>query len=210
MAVRVALLSGGKDSLYAAMKYWPPDYGVVLVYEFPLPSPHLVNLGSTLNTLLLTGIPVLVVKLEKGREFEQTVDFLRRLSVDELIAGDVYIEDHLKYMEKVASEAGAVLREPLWGEDPEELVYRIIGEEGFEVIVTGADKRILEWLGKKLSKDNVEEFVEYAKKSGVDPLGEKGEYHTLVLRSPVHREPLPSPRPIELISRNGYWVLRVA
>ena len=38
---------------------------------------------------------------------------LQRLGADEIVAGDVYVEDHLRYMESVAAEAGARLREPL-------------------------------------------------------------------------------------------------
>lgn len=63
--------------------------------------------------MLLANIPVLVVKLNKGREFDETVDTLRRLNVDTIIAGDVYIEEHLSYIEKIAKEVGATLVEPL-------------------------------------------------------------------------------------------------
>lgn len=204
----VAFLSGGKDSLYAAMQRWPIDMGVFLVYEFPRPSPHLVNLGKSIETLLLTGISVVVKRLPRGREREETIRLLRGLGVDEIVAGDVYVEDHLRYMEGVAEEVGASLYEPLWGMDPEELLYKEM-EAGIVSLVTGADKRLGSWVGRMLSKESVDELVSDAKRLGLDPLGEQGEYHTLVINSPMHVEQL-SYRVCERFEHgSGYVLLRV-
>jgi len=187
---RIALLSGGKDSLYAASKFWPPDLGLILVYEFPVPSPHLLNLGKSIETILLTSLNVVVTRLTKGKEREETIGILKRLNATEIIAGDVYVEDHLKYMENIAKEVGATLREPLWGRDPEELVYEIIDKWEVNALITGIKGCMKDWIGKVLSKDTVDSFVLDAKKCDYDPLGERGEYHTLVLRSPLHRSNL--------------------
>ena len=209
MGVRVALLSGGKDSLYAALHYWPPDYGLVLIYDFPEPSPHLVNLGVSLETLALTGIPVVVARLRRGREREDTVGVLERLGASELVAGDVYIEDHLRYLEGVAADAGASLREPLWGRDPEELAFEIF-ERGFKALVIGVHGRLLHWLGEKVDSSNVAALVDDARRRSLDPLGERGEYHTLVLESPVHQAPLADPVRVEVEDHGSMWILRLA
>lgn len=205
---RVALLSGGKDSLYAAIQHWPPDYGLILDYKFPVPSPHLLNLGSSVKTLLLTGIPIIVARLAKGREREDTISVLKKLEASELIAGDVYIEDHLNYMEGIASDVGAVLREPLWGRDPEELTYEIY-EGGFTTMIIGVKQSLLAWIGKEINSSNLEEFIESANRRGIDPLGEKGEYHTLVLHSPVHKTPLQKPGISSLENHLDSWILRL-
>ncbi len=187
--MRVAMVSGGKDSLYAALKAWPIDLGLLLMYEFPIPSPHLINLGKSVETLLLAGIPVAVLKLRKGRERDLTAGFLRMLGVDELIAGDVYVEDHLKYMEGLARDVGCGLREPLWGASTDELTREVF-REGFKALIIGADSRLREWVGKELSGEVVEDFISSAKEVGADPLGEMGEYHTLVIDSPLHERGL--------------------
>jgi len=205
--LRVAMLSGGKDSLYAAFKSWPVDLGLLLVYEFPRPSPHLVNLGKCVETVLATRIPVVVLKLRKGRERDETVRLLSSLGADEVVAGDVFIEDHLKYMEALAGAAGAKLLEPLWGMNTEELMYRIF-EEGFKAVILGAEARLEEWVGRELNTCSVREFVEVAKGLGVDPLGERGEYHTLVVDSPLHERSVK----YDVVRRevfNGYVVLKV-
>ncbi len=204
---RVALVSGGKDSFYAAMLEKPLDHLVILVYEFPRPSPHLVNLQKSLETVRYLGAPVTIAWLPRGREFEATVKLLESLGANVLIAGDVYIEDHLRYMERVAAAAGAKLREPLWGADPEELLYREI-ESGIRTLIIGCESRLKDWLGVEIGLENVSVFAEHAKRLGFDPLGERGEYHTLVTRSPLHKYRL-GYSVAGRMEVNGYAVLRL-
>jgi len=118
------LFSGGKDSVYAALLEWPVDIFVTFVHEFPRPSPHLLNLPKVVELANALGVPLAILKVDRGRELEQEAAFLRKLGVSELVAGDQAVEDHLKYVERLAGEAGARLREPLWGLDPGELLLR--------------------------------------------------------------------------------------
>ena len=205
---RIAFLSGGKDSLYAALQKWPIDYGVVLVYEFPRPSPHLINLGKSIETLILTGLNVVVKRLPRGREKEETVKLLRCLGASEIVAGDVYVEDHLRYMDSLAREVGAELYEPLWGMNPEELLYKEM-EAGIVALVTGADRRLSSWIGRVLDKESAERLASEAKQLGFDPLGEQGEYHTLVINSPVHVKRLSYRVCERFVHASGYVFLRV-
>ena len=200
-------MSGGKDSLYAMLLAWPVEVALVLSYEFPRPSPHLLNLGKTVETLLLTGVPVTVVKLSRGYEREGTARALRILGATEVVAGDVYIEEHLKYMESVAAEAGASLVEPLWGEDPEELLYKEV-EAGIETLVVGCVASLSPWLGSVLNGSTVHNFAEFCRRAGVDPLGEHGEYHTLVLGSLLHSSKL-TYRSLGIEVYGDYVVLRL-
>jgi len=183
--VKIALFSGGKDSFYASVKEGSFDAYLILVYEFPNPSPHLINLGPSVMTGLLTSRPVLVKKLTKGREFNETVEFLREIGATTIIAGDVYVEEHLRYMERVAEEAGAKLKEPLWGLDPLEVLVEEV-EYGIEARIIGVIHGLEPLLGLKLSRETYHRVVEEAVKRGFDVLGEKGEYHTIVEYSPRH------------------------
>jgi len=201
------LVSGGKDSFYAVMKVGYIDIGVMLVYEFPRPSPHLINIGKSIESLLNANIPVVVKSVRKGVEKIETIDMLRRLSATEVVAGDVYIDEHLKYMEEVAKEVGATLIEPLWGEDPEDLVYKEI-EDGVEPLLIGTSNNISNWIGVELNIDNINSFIDQCKKSGIDPLGEKGEYHTLVVNSPMHIKKTRY-RKIDIVEYDDYRILIV-
>jgi len=183
------------------------DMAIMLSYEFPRPSPHLINMGKSIETHLKASIPVLVKHLRKGREKAETIEILRRLGVSEIIAGDVYVEDHLKYMEGIASEVGATLIEPLWGEDPEDLLYKEI-ESGLEVLVIGCRSSLEQWLGVEINENNITNFVESCKTSGVDPLGEGGEYHTLVVNSPIHVERVGYQK-VSFESYEDYLIIRI-
>ena len=183
--MKIALFSGGKDSLYASIKGGPVDAYLVLVYEFPDPSPHLVNLGLSVMTGLLTGRPVLVKKLMRGREFYETVEFLKAIGTNTIVAGDVYVEDHLEYMERVAKESGASLREPLWGMDPWDVLVEEMNH-GLEARIIGVLRGLEGLLGEKLSAKTYEKIADILSKKGYDVLGERGEYHTLVEYSPIH------------------------
>ncbi len=179
------MFSGGKDSFYASVKAGSFDAYLILVYEFPDPSPHLVNLGLSVMTGLLTGKPVFVKKLRRGREFNETVEFLREINASSIIAGDVYVEDHLKYMEKVARESGAELREPLWGMDPLEVLVEEM-KYGIEARIIGVIHGLEDLLGRRLTQTSFEEIARMLEKRGYDVLGERGEYHTIVEYSPRH------------------------
>jgi diphthamide synthase (EF-2-diphthine--ammonia ligase) len=175
--IRVALSSEDKDSIYAIMRVGEVDLAVVFVYEFPRPSPHVLNIGKTIETHLKMGTPVVVKALKKGFEKIETIEFLRRLRTKEIVAGDVYIEDHLRYMEDVARETGTRLIEPLWSEDLEELLYKEIGNN-IKPLLIGTVNKLEKWLGIEIRRDNVVTFAKYCKSVGIDPLGERGEYHT--------------------------------
>lgn len=202
-------MSGGKDSYYAIYRYGRKiDLGLMLVYEFPRPSPHLLNIGKSVETILLSKIPIVVVKLTKGKEFVETVEFLKKLDVDTIIAGDVYVEEHLNYMEKLAKEIGASLIEPLWGFDSIDLLYKEL-EDNVKPLLIGCVNGLSEWLGVELGLNNVDIFIEKSLKLGIDPLGEKGEYHTIVLSGPLHTSIL-SYKIIGIEKYDGYVIMRLS
>ncbi|MEZ0320037.1 MAG: ATPase [Pyrobaculum sp.] len=177
--MKVALYSGGKESVYAALKEWPVDLFLFLIYDFPRPSPHLLNLPVAVR-LGSEMAPVVVKRLTKGREFQEKAELLKKLGAEVIVAGDVDVDEHLKYMEKLAGEVGAELREPLWGQDHLELLYKEVEELRF--LVVGSRARNL--LCVEVGRENVEEFVKLVREAGVDPLGEYGDYHSQVLEAP--------------------------
>ncbi len=190
MGLKVALYSGGKESLYASMLEWPIDLYLVLIYEFPRPSPHLINLHAVISSATLTGRPIYVVKLTKGKEFIETVETLKNLNANVIVAGDVLIEEHLKYMENLASESGAKLKEPLWNVDTSELLIKEV-EAGIEYIITGISAKVpTKWLCTYVNRDNAYDLLNDALKHDFDPIGEYGEYHTQVINSPLFNNKL--------------------
>ena len=183
--MKIALFSGGKESYYASIIGGPVDAYVMFIYEFPEPSPHIVNMGLSVMTGILTGKPVFVKKLTKGKEFDESVEFLRGLGVTSITAGDVGIEEHLKYMERLAKEVGAELKEPLWAMNSEEVLIKEV-EYGIEALIIGIVRNLSNYLGFVINKENYETMLSVFKQNNYDAIGERGEYHILVLNSPNH------------------------
>ncbi len=178
MGLKAALFSGGKDSVHAALIEWPVDLFVTFVYEFPRPSPHLINISKVVELAGAMSTPLVVLRVHRGKEKEEEAGLLRSLGVSRIVAGDQNVEDHLKYMEEMAGMAGAELREPLWGMDPEKVLEDELEEMSF--IVIGAEDRIRDLVCTRVDARTSREFLRSLRERGIDPIGEAGEYHSLV------------------------------
>jgi diphthine-ammonia ligase len=180
------LFSGGKDSLYAI--YLTEKQGVKvehlisLIPSLPMPSPHAENIEAIKMLTRSMKKNLTIVDFNKEESFIQV---LKDLQVDALVAGDIFVEAHLTGLQDVCNKVGLKLLEPLYGRDTSELFHEIFSS-GFKAYITGVDLNFLgeEWLGFTISEDAGPAFL--SKIGGVDPLGENGEFHTLVLECPLY------------------------
>jgi len=180
-SVAAGLFSGGKDSLYAI--YLAEKEGVnvehliCLIPSFQASSPHAENLEAIRFIADSMRRKLTVMDLHEG--MDEFVNVLRSLDVDILVAGDVYIEEHRSWLENICSKANVNLLEPLFGRDTSKL-FKEIFNSGFKTVIIGVDTRCLgeEWLGFTLDKETAARFLSRVRHA--DPLGENGEYHTLV------------------------------
>ena len=185
------LFSGGKDSLYAI--YLAEREGIkiehliCLIPSFPVPSPHAENIEAIKFIAKSMRRKLAIVDLHRGAD--EFINVLRSLNVDILVAGDVCIEEHKSWLENICKEANVTLLEPLFGRDTTKL-FREIFNSGFEAIIIGVDTRYLEeeLLGFTLNRETADDFLSRA--GCADPLGENGEYHTLVTYCPLYPKPL--------------------
>jgi uncharacterized protein (TIGR00290 family) len=124
---------------------------------------------------------------------------VRALGITHVIFGDIMYDSNREFPERVCAAERLVAVEPLWGE-PTESLYR-------EFIATGADARIVTvrddvispaWLGRMLTLDLLAELDAL----GVDPCGEHGEYHTVVVNAPLFSSEL-RVIPGHTVSRDG-------
>jgi len=181
VGLKVALYSGGKDSVYAALISWPVDLFVMFDYDFLSPlSPHLVNVRSAVKLAGSLSVPFVVLKVHRNNAMNEQADFFRKMNADQIIAGDQAVEDHVKYFDEVARRAGASLRDPLWGRDPAELLLQ--EAQALSFVIVGAKEKFRDLLCMRVSRKNVQELLRLSEKLGFDPIGESGEYHSLVYR----------------------------
>ncbi|MCW4016133.1 MAG: diphthine--ammonia ligase [Candidatus Bathyarchaeota archaeon] len=184
-----ALFSGGKDSLYALYlaerQGVTVDHLITLLPTLPWPSPHAENIEALKLLAKSMGKQLTIVDFQKEGAFTET---LKSLEVDALIAGDINVEAHLAGLTDVCTKTGLELLEPIYGKNTSELFDEIFGL-GFKALITGVDLRYMseEWLGFVISEESGDDFL--SKIGSVDPLGEHGEFHTLVLECPLYSKP---------------------
>lgn len=183
------LFSGGKESVFSVQTVQNQGIQVEhLIYEVPtFASPHSVNAESVRTLAKAMNKPLTVLKLDE--EGEVLVSALKDLKIDALVAGDINVEQHLSWLTERCKRAGNItLLEPLWKRDTLELFREMFGKSNskFEATVIGVDFERMDekWLGFTLSQQTAEKFL--SEIQGVDPLGENGEFHTIVTKSPLY------------------------
>jgi len=120
-------------------------------------------------------------------EFKKALSGLKDQGVEAGIFGDIDLDGHREWVERVSKESGMEAVLPLWGEKKRENLIEELLKTGFEAVVVAIKKDVLgpEWLGRRIDRGFVRDI---SKIKGVDISGEKGEYHTFVLSGPIFKK----------------------
>ena len=105
-----------------------------------------------------------------------------------IIFGNLWLQDVSDYYRNLVEGAGLEHVEMLFGEPPGDILREFV-TAGFQAVVTCVQLERLprEYLGRRIDADFIRDISAL---EGVDPCGEKGEYHTLVYDGPCFRAPL--------------------
>lgn len=107
----------------------------------------------------------------------------KNYTIDAAVYGDIDLQAHRDWEEKVSGVAGLEAILPLWQEDRKGLVLEIL-DSGVEAYIVSCNERMGEhFLGQKITHGLIDEL----ERIGVDVCGENGEYHTLVVDAPVFK-----------------------
>lgn len=210
----VALFSGGKDSSWALYRAQLEGINVVRTmtaqpagdsYLFHTPATDLAALLSESMGIPHTAFAVETAPADESidssrqgdRELEALEEALIRLDtsiaggVDGIITGVVASRFQRDRVDRLCSDHDLDLYDPLWECDPEATLQEMI-DTGFDIriIAVAAGGLDRSWLGRTLDTDTVAELCELAASHGVHPMGEGGEYETLVVDGPHLRVPL--------------------
>jgi diphthine-ammonia ligase len=191
MKTAVALFSGGKDSTLSIIRAIEQGYSIkkllFIIPTFPYPNPHLENYSLVERIAGATGLELRRIPLRKGVEQETLAEAVREEDVDALVAGDVLLEEHVQWHRRVCEFSGVELVEPLFGEDTGSLYWETVNR-GIEFTIIAVTPRLPEWLiGVRVSEENAGYIYNVVRRHGADPIGEFGEYHTLVNKAPLMR-----------------------
>lgn len=114
--------------------------------------------------------------------FKRVIHQLKNEGVEGGIFGDIYLQAHRDWIERVCGELGIIPYFPLWEEDTGKLLKEFI-DAGFQATIVSVRKDNLgqEWLGQNLDNGFLKEIL----KTDIDPCAENGEFHTFVYDGPI-------------------------
>ena len=142
-------------------------------------------------------------------EFKDMLLALKQEGVRGGVFGDIDLEEHRQWIERVCGEVDITPHLPLWGQAQEEILTSFI-DLGFEAItvVAKADLFGEEWLGRKVDLDFIKHLDELRQTKDITLCGESGEYHTFVTDGPLLNQRIEILETNKVL-REGYWFLEI-
>ncbi len=136
------------------------------------------------------GVPSTIASASWDEYEDVFVQKLRRfhgMGISAGVFGDIDLQEHRDWCVKVCDAAGLKAHHPLWQQGRISVVEEFI-DLGFEAIVVCVSNEYLSqnYLGRTLDR----QLIQRIQARHVDPCGERGELHTLVVDGPVFDRPL--------------------
>ncbi|MCE7996347.1 MAG: diphthine--ammonia ligase [Roseivirga sp.] len=187
--------SGGKDSYFAFYK--AIQNGAIPKVLFNVMNEHGDRSRShgiprevLLEQASCLGLPIEFIE-STWSEYEQRFiaklkDLKAAYEFTHAVYGDIDIQSHRDWEEKVSTAADLTAVLPLWQGDRLNLVHDMIDCGIRALIVSCRAEYADQILGKYIDKNLISVFEQL----GIDACGENGEYHTLVADGPAHKRPL--------------------
>ena len=119
--------------------------------------------------------------------FSEALNEVKADGITHVIFGDILFDEHRAWAETQCAAHGLVAVEPLFGSSTTALFNEWTASGADAIIVTARAEFLDEsWLGRSLRAEMLDQFASL----GVDPCGERGEYHTAVINSPLFSSPI--------------------
>ena len=175
--------------------------------EFDRVAMHAVRRSLPERQAEATGLPLMTVPLPwpcTNDEYEAIMarallGAKERLGVTHVAFGDLFLEDVRAYRERQLVGTGLVPLFPLWGRPTDALAREMIAG-GLRASLTCIDPRHLpaSFAGRGFDQSLLDDLPE-----GVDPCGERGEFHTFAWAGPMFQAPVES-EPGPVVERDGF------
>ncbi|BAS26838.1 ATP-binding domain-containing protein [Limnochorda pilosa] len=165
---------------------------------------ELVEAQAAAANLLLWPVPLPSPCSNDAYEerMSQALHALRQEGITHIAFGDLYLEDVRAYRERQLAGTGIEPLFPLWTSRPEtpRLARRML-DAGLRAVVTAVDPHHLpeRLVGRPYDAAVLAELPE-----GVDPCGERGEFHTFCFAGPMFAGAIPV-QVGETVCRDGFW-----
>ena len=218
MSVYAISWSGGKDSCLALWKARQQGLNIVHLLNFiNTDTVRTMSHGLDNRSILLQseaiGLPLLQQKVtwdtyEEG--FKNALKQLKTQGVTGLVTGDIYLQEHRDWIERVCGESGIQAVLPLWNADPLDLINEFV-TVGFKAVVVNVKSDLFtkDWTGRLVDRTFITDLQKLALAKKIDICGEAGEFHTFVFDGPLFRKSIRTEK-TSVINRGDRWFLQVA
>lgn len=206
--------SGGKDSCYALMRaikqgYQPQVLLNVLNEEGKISRSHGIPSEILERQAKAANLPIHLISSSWQNyemHFTNALSSLKeKYSLTHAIFGDIDLQPHRDWEEKVCTNAGLTAVLPIWQEDRKKLVLQMLAE-GIQTIIVSCNEKMGEkFIGQQLTA----ELISDLEALDIDPCGENGEFHTLVLNCPLFKNSIRVEVKERLLHQN-YWFANLA
>jgi uncharacterized protein (TIGR00290 family) len=203
--------SGGKDSGLALHEARRLGWNVIGLLTTVTEGYDRISMHGVRRQLLhlqavAAGLPAIEVSIPPAcpnavyqKRMGEVVGRLIREGVRAFAFGDLFLEDVRAYRELQLASTGAAALFPLWGRDTAQ-VGREFVDLGFRAVVCAVDPRKLDpsFAGRDYDLAFLADLP-----PGVDPCGERGEFHSFVWDGPIFAQPIPV-RCGPVVERDGF------
>ena len=185
------LCSGGKDSLFAAYKASKEHELVCVIaiksrnpesYMFHIPNIDLVKLQAKAMDIPLVWWETDGIKEEELEDLKQAIELAKKkYKIEGIVSGAIASNYQKTRVDNICDELKLKSIAPLWGVNEELYINELM--KNFKVIIVGI---AAEGLNKELLGTTIGiTFLDRMRSLNVSPIGEGGEYESLVLECPL-------------------------
>lgn len=200
--------SGGKDSCFALMQMnQRPTVIFTTLNEWGDRSrSHGLSPAILDAQAKAIGCPSVTISTSWDNYTEKYIARLKSLTneyqLTDAVFGDIDLQPHREWEEKVCAEAQLNCHLPLWKKNRKELVFTMI-ESGIKTMIVSCNDTLgASFLGRIMDAKTVEDL----EARGVDVCGENGEFHTVVLDCPLFQYPIEVIQREKLIHNNYHFL----
>jgi uncharacterized protein (TIGR00290 family) len=204
--------SSGKDSAFALCEaqrshlVTPVGLLTTVTEAFGRVSMHGVREELLHRQAEAVGLPLRVIRIPYPcpnevyeKAMGEALGDLRSSGIRHVVFGDLFLEDIRTYREDRMARVGMECVFPLWHRPTGELAREML-RSGLRSRLVCVDPRKLDrsFAGREFDEDLLADLP-----PGIDPCGERGEFHTFVTDSPSFRSPV-RVRPGDVVERDGF------
>ncbi len=139
---------------------------------------------------------------EYETNFKTVIEDLKKQGIEGGVFGDIYLEAHRIWIERVCREMEIEAIFPLWRENTYKLLNEFI-KLGFKALTVSVHQTMLDksWLSKNLDEAFAKQIVEL---KSIDPCAENGEYHSFVYDGPNFKSSVEIVKG-EVFEKDNHW-----